>query len=110
MSMAVRERRVEIAVLKTLGFTGRQVMGLVVAEAVVLGALGGALGVGSAKVVLWFTQLPGAAGLLLLSNLELRIAEALLGFGAALVLGFLAGLMPAWSAYRARISETLRTV
>ena len=40
MSMAVRERRTEIAVLKTLGFSSGQVMGLVVAEAVLLGALG----------------------------------------------------------------------
>ena len=37
MSMAVRERRTEIAVLKTLGFPSAHVMGLVVAEAVALG-------------------------------------------------------------------------
>ena len=36
MSMAVRERRTEIAVLKTLGFRGGQVMGLVVAEALLM--------------------------------------------------------------------------
>src|SRR5207237_6279174 len=44
MSMAVRERRTEIAVLKTLGFSSGQVMGLIVAEALAIGALGGALG------------------------------------------------------------------
>ncbi len=44
MSMAVRERRTEIAVLKTLGFSSRHVMGFVVGEALVLGVLGGALG------------------------------------------------------------------
>ena len=44
MSMAVRERRTEIAVLKTLGFSSAQVMGLVVAEAVFLGFLGGVSG------------------------------------------------------------------
>ena len=42
MSMAVRERRTEIAVLKTLGFSSGRVMGLVVAEALLLGVLGGA--------------------------------------------------------------------
>src|SRR5207237_8500524 len=44
MSMAVRERRTEIAVLKTLGFSSGQVMGLIVAEALSIGALGGGLG------------------------------------------------------------------
>ena len=38
MSMAVRERRKEIGVLKTLGFTSGQVMGLVVAESLLIGA------------------------------------------------------------------------
>ena len=47
MSMAVRERRAEVAVLKTLGFTGAQVMGLVLAEALILGGLGGDLGLGA---------------------------------------------------------------
>src|SRR5204862_2130905 len=45
MSMAVRERRTEIAVLKTLGFSSLQVMGLIVAEALVLGVAGGAVGI-----------------------------------------------------------------
>ena len=45
MSMAVRERRTEIAVLKTLGFPGRLVLVLIIAEAVVLGVLGGAIGI-----------------------------------------------------------------
>ena len=45
MSIAVRERRKEIAVLKTLGFTSGQVMGLIVAESLLIGVLGGALGI-----------------------------------------------------------------
>ena len=53
MSMAVRERRTEIAVLKTLGFKSGQVMGLVVAEALLLGVLGGALGIGGSHAIMW---------------------------------------------------------
>ena len=45
MSMAVRERRTEIAVLKTLGFPGRLVLVLIIGEAVVLGVLGGVIGI-----------------------------------------------------------------
>jgi ABC-type antimicrobial peptide transport system permease subunit len=35
---------------------------------------------------------------------------ATLGFGVALLLGFLAGLVPALNAYRSRITDMLRTV
>ncbi len=114
MSMAVRERRTEIAVLKTLGFTSAQVMGLVVAESLLLGALGGALGMGSSHVLLFgLTHAPGiseALGSLGLSELRLRPLVALLGFGVALFLGLAAGLVPALGAYRARITDMLRTV
>ena len=42
MSMSIRERRKEIAVLKTLGFSSALVLTLVLGEAVVIGLLGGA--------------------------------------------------------------------
>ena len=44
MAQAVRERIPEIAVLKTIGFTNRSVLSLVLAEAVLLVAIGGAVG------------------------------------------------------------------
>jgi putative ABC transport system permease protein len=113
MSMAVRERRTEIAVLKTLGFSSGLVMGLVVAEAVLLGVLGGALGIGSSKGLMWMlTHTPGTRGILAgigLSTLNLPPLVALLGFGVAIVIGFAAGFVPAWGAYRSRITDMLRT-
>ena len=42
MSMSIRERRKEIAVLKTLGFSSALVLTLVLGEAIVIGAVGGA--------------------------------------------------------------------
>ena len=44
MSIAVRERQQEIAVLKTLGFSSGLVMTLILSEALLIGILGGALG------------------------------------------------------------------
>jgi putative ABC transport system permease protein len=114
MSMAVRERRTEIAVLKTLGFTSGKVMGLIVAEAVLLGALGGALGILGSQGLIWMlTSAPGIKDVLAglgLSELHLRPMVGALGFTAALGLGFAAGFVPAMSAYRARITDMLRTV
>jgi putative ABC transport system permease protein len=114
MSMAVRERRTEIAVLKTLGFSSRQVMGLVVAEAMLLGVLGGALGVGGSRAIMWvLSNSPGLKDILAgigFSGLTVPPLVAALGFGVALLLGFMAGFVPALGAYRARITDMLRTV
>jgi putative ABC transport system permease protein len=113
MSMAVRERRKEIGVLKTLGFRSGQVMGLVVAEALLIGLLGGLVGVGGSNALFWalsHTPLRSALAGIGLSALNLRPAVAALGFANALFLAFLAGFVPALGAYRARITDMLRTV
>jgi putative ABC transport system permease protein len=114
MSMAVRERRTEIAVLKTVGFPSMLVMVLVVAEALMLGVLGGALGIGGSKGMLWLlTKTPGIKDALAgmgLSTINLQPSVALLGFAVALVLGLAAGFVPAFGAYRAKITDMLRSV
>jgi ABC-type antimicrobial peptide transport system permease subunit len=45
-----------------------------------------------------------------LSELNLQPIVAALGFAVAVVLGLAAGFVPALSAYRARITDMLRTV
>jgi putative ABC transport system permease protein len=114
MSMAVRERRTEIAVLKTLGFNSAQVMGLVVAEAVFLGLLGGIVGIGGSQGIMWMlTHAPGIKDALAgigITDLNLKPFVAVVGFGVALFLGFAAGFVPALGAYRSRITDMLRTV
>jgi putative ABC transport system permease protein len=113
MSIAVRERRTEIAVLKTLGFRSGQVMGLVVAESLLIAILGAALGIGGSQGLLWlFSHAPVIRNALAgfgLSALSLRPLVALLGLGVALFLGLLAGFVPAFGAYRAKITDMLRT-
>ena len=114
MSIAVRERRKEIGVLKTLGFTSRQVMGLVVAESLLIAAIGGALGIAGSRGTMWLvTNTPGIKDALAgigLSELSLQPLVALLGFSVAVFLGFAAGFVPALGAYKARITDMLRTV
>ncbi len=112
MSMAVRERRTEIAVLKTLGFTSRQVLGLILAEAFTIGALGGAIGLGLSLVIIRaMTKVPGVGGFINgFPNFGLHWSVSSQGLAIALFLGLAAGLMPALSAYRARITEMLRQV
>lgn len=110
MSMAVRERRTEIAVLKTLGFSSRLVMALVLVEAVALGVLGGGLGVLLAQaLVANLADLP-FMGLVLgnFPGLSVSPGVAAIAFSTAVVLGIGAGCVPAIGAYRARITDMLR--
>ena len=108
MSLAVRERRTEIAVLKTLGFGGGQVMGLIVAEALLIGAAGGALGIAGTLWALAALNRAPEQTILGITHLELSPLVALAGVGVALALALAAGLAPAWGAYRARVTEMLR--
>jgi putative ABC transport system permease protein len=112
MSMAVRERRTEIAVLKTLGFSSGLVMALVLSEALLIGVLGGTLGLFLSRGMIGILpKLPligdAVAGF---PHLGLSIDIALFGFAVALVLSAAAGFVPAMVAFRARITNMLRTV
>jgi putative ABC transport system permease protein len=112
MSMAIRERRTEIAVLKTLGFSGRLVLGLVLAEALALGLRGGGLGLLLGWVSLKGLQEAPMLGTVLAfyPNVGLTPLVAVLGMGLALVLALAAGVVPAVAAYRGKVTEMLRQV
>jgi putative ABC transport system permease protein len=112
MSMAVRQRRKEIAVLKTLGFGSGLVLGLVLVEALVLGILGGTLGVALGHLAI--RALPGIPligwAVQQFPNPGLSPLVGSTGFALAILLSLAAGLVPAAVAYRGRITELLRTV
>lgn len=110
MSMAVRERRHEIAVLKTLGFQPTSLLGLVLGESALIGLVGGFLG-----LLMSLALLPGVAALPLLGNLartfpnlRLTMPVALTGVASALFLAIAAGLVPSLIACRARVVDMLR--
>src|SRR5690606_38086922 len=107
MSMAIRERRREIAVLKTLGYSSTLVLALVLGEALAIGIIGGGLGVLMANgLIANIGQIPGIQ--LPPLTFTPALAAAMLGFGA--LIGVLAGLGPAVGAYRANITSMLRQV
>ena len=69
---------------------------------------------GGSRAIMWaLTSTPGLKDMLAgigLSSLSLRPMVAALGLAVALLLGFLAGFVPALGAYRSRITDMLRTV
>jgi putative ABC transport system permease protein len=107
MLMSVVERRAEIGVFRAVGIRRREVMRMVVAEAALLGVVGGAVGV-VLSVIIGYTvngQLNGQPMLVFQPrNLEFLA----LGFGFAVAASTLSGVYPAWKASTENPVEVLR--
>ena len=112
MSIAVRERQQEIGVLKTLGFSSGLVMALILVEALLLGVMGGAVGLFFAGGMIHALPSIPFVGDVVRQFPGLGLSPKIVsyGLGVALLLGLLAGFVPALLAYRARITEVLRQV
>ena len=106
MAIAVRERTRELAVLKAVGFSNGFVLTLVIAETLVVAAVGGGVGLGLAKL---FTLRGDPTGGLL-PFFYLPASAIVSGLVLALVVGLLAGILPAFSASRLRIVDALRRI
>jgi len=104
MMQAVRERTSELAVLKTIGFSGTSVLAMVLAESVLLLLLGGIVGLGLATVIIPAVS-AGSGGLLNLPSVGR--SSWLLGLVLMAAIGFLVGALPAWNAMRLNIVDAL---
>jgi putative ABC transport system permease protein len=104
MAQAVRERVPELAVLKTIGFSNQSVLGLVLAESVLLLLLGGSIGVAVSGIVVDVVraklgdQLP-------LARLDSTIW--LSGLALMVLIGLVVGALPAVRGMRLRIVDAL---
>jgi len=106
MAIAVRERTAELAVLKAVGYSDRFVLLFVLFESLFISVIGGALGLGLAKLftlggdpthgLLPFFFLPGGA--------------VFLGLAITLAVGAASGILPAIGAMRLRVVDALRRV
>jgi len=109
MSMAARERVTEIAVLKAIGFTSGTILTIMLVEFVTLGFLGGALGTLGAKVLYRVVNMTEVTQGFLV-NFGVNGKTVLTCLGAALVVGFLAGGLPALRSARLSVVDGLRKV
>ncbi|MCG3129401.1 MAG: hypothetical protein FLDDKLPJ_00128 [Phycisphaerae bacterium] len=104
MAQAVRERTAEIGVLKAVGFGNGRVLGLVLAESLVMTAAGGLAGLGAA----WLFTAQGSPVPAMLPVFYLPTDALIAGVGMVLALGIAAGLLPALSAMRLPVAVALR--
>jgi putative ABC transport system permease protein len=104
MAQSVRERTEEIGVLKAMGFTNGLVLGVVLAESLVIAGVGGLLGLGlAAAIISRGSPIPGMLPVFFLPNRDL-----IFGVACVVGLGLVAGIFPALQAMRLRIADALR--
>lgn len=107
--LAVHERRRELAVFETLGFTAPRLGGLILAEGGLVGLAGGLLGTVGALGSLAAADLSVAMEGV---QLEISAEPALLawGVGAAVLLSVAAGVVPAARLAQRELAEAFRAV
>lgn len=102
MFVTVAERTREIGLLKSLGFSEKDVLSLFIIESMIVGLIGGiigtALGIGVASLANSFLDLPNIFPLSLI----------ILGFIVSIMVGLVAGVYPARKAARMDPVEALR--
>lgn len=104
MMQAVRERTSELAVLKTIGFSNHAVLGIVLAESVLLLLLGGVIGLGLASLIIPVVS-AGSGGMLNLPSVG--ASSWILGVVLMIAIGLLVGVLPALRAMRLNIVDAL---
>jgi putative ABC transport system permease protein len=104
MAQAVRERTSELAVLKTIGFSSRSVLMMVLGESVLLVLIGGVLGVGLSAVLGPIIS-AGSGGTINLPNVGAQ--SWLTAIALMVAIGLLVGALPALRAMRLNIVDAL---
>jgi len=112
MAMAARERVTEIAVMRTIGYQKGTILGLILAESLLLSAVGGLLGLGVFVAVfpffkrgLLYSPMAGFAG-----GMKIFPGVLIAGFAVTLLVGLFAGLVPAVRSAQRSIVDGLRQV
>jgi putative ABC transport system permease protein len=110
MAMTARERTTEMAVLRTLGFGRRHVVGLVFLEALAIALLGGVIGLLFSAGFIRTAALVMGKAFPLFSSLRLQPDTTVLGVLMVVGIGLASGIPPGLLAARTRIVDGLRRV
>jgi putative ABC transport system permease protein len=107
IAMSIRERTREVAVLKTLGFTRRGVLGLFVSEAVALALAGGLLGASLGGLMVF-----GFGHMVQLTFFPLRMTKEIWGLALLTsgLVGLLSAALPSYTASQINIVDGLRHI
>ncbi|HKV55781.1 MAG TPA: FtsX-like permease family protein [Candidatus Binataceae bacterium] len=108
-AMSIRERRAEIAVMRSIGFPSGTILFMILSESVLVALLGGALGCGAAYLTFKIYTV-GAAAAGPLANVRVSSGIVVETIVLAALLGIVSALVPAYSASKRNIVDALRMV
>lgn len=108
MLMSVMERREEIGVLRAVGYRKRDVLKILLAEALALGVIGGLIGI-LLSIVSGLAINTVTLGDPMVTFRLTNIGYMLLAFTFGVVTSVVSGIYPAWKAANERPVEALRT-
>ena len=112
LSMIVVEKSREIAILKTMGATRRDIMKIFMVDGLVIGGLGTAIGIPLGYLVCYLLQsfytLPSDIYYISYLPVKIQSLDVLLVSVSAVTISFIATLYPSWQAGRLNPSEALR--
>jgi putative ABC transport system permease protein len=106
MSRGIRERIPEFGALKTIGFTGRTLVRLVLTESILVLVLGAVLGLAIATVALG-TVSAALEFTLPIPILPVQAGVWLRGLSLAVLIGLIVGALPAFQGTQLRIADAL---
>ncbi|MCK6458186.1 MAG: ABC transporter permease [Phycisphaerae bacterium] len=109
MNMNLRDRRSEIAILRSIGYPARHIFGLIQVESLVMCLIGGFIGAAVPFVGFGYTPL-GDISVPLIQHLDIRLATCARAQSMALIVGLSAAVWPAWSAARMTVVAALRNL
>ena len=104
IAQSVRERTAELAVLKTVGFTNGKTLALVLVEACVITTIGGGIGLIAGALAVGAGDPTGGK----LPVFYFPSKDVVLGVILVVLLGVVAGILPAVQAMRLKIVDALR--
>jgi putative ABC transport system permease protein len=107
MMMSFRERTRELAVFKAIGFPAGRIFRIVLAESVFLAFVGSAAGVIPASIILAWAPIKGLR-MGPVGTLELSPPAIVVSLVIGVLVGFAAGLWPAYQALRLQTVHALR--
>lgn len=108
MIMSARERTREYSVLKTLGFSGKHLTGLILGESLLISLIGGIVGLLLGEMVV--TGLGQVVPKTIFPLLEVTTVNIILAMAAALLTGFIASIFPIHKAVNTKIVDGFRFV
>lgn len=109
MSMTIRERFRELAVLKAVGFRRHELAACILAESVGLAAAGALLGIGTAAALFGSGAMRAATGGMF-PTFELTPRIAATAAAIALAIGLIAAVLPIRSVSRMNVVDGLKTL